>query len=63
LVFRAYIDVETAEALGIGYARKGMMRGRVAIPIRKEDGTLVGYCGFSADADPFLKLPTNFAVS
>ncbi len=57
------IDVETAELLGIGYAKKGMMRGRVAIPIREEDGTLVGYCGFSADADPPLKLPKNLGVS
>jgi DNA primase len=57
------IDVETAATLGIGYAKKGMMRGRVAIPIREEDGTLVGYCGFSADADPPLKLPKNFGES
>jgi DNA primase len=57
------IGVETAKSLGIGYAKKGMMRGRVAIPIREEDGTLVGYCGFSADADPPLKLPKNLGMS
>jgi DNA primase len=57
------IDADIAESLGIGYAKKGMMRGRVAIPIREEDGTLVGYCGFSDSADPPLKLPKNFDVS
>ncbi len=57
------IGVKTAKSLGIGYAKKGMMRGRVAIPIREEDGTLVGYCGFSADADPPLKLPKNLGMS
>jgi len=57
------IDADSAETLGIGYAKKGIMRGRVAIPIREEDGTLVGYCGFSAKADPPLKLPKNFDVS
>jgi|SRR5947209_4473094 len=38
-------DAETAEALGIGYAGKGLMRGTIAVPIRLEDGTLVGYIG------------------
>jgi hypothetical protein len=30
---------------GIGYAGKGLMRGTIAVPIRLEDGTLVGYIG------------------
>jgi DNA primase len=51
------IDAETAEWIGIGYAKKGMMRGRVAIPIRTDEGTLVGYCGYAEDADPRLKFP------
>ncbi len=51
------IEKDIAEKLGIGYAKKGIMRGRVAIPLRTDDGTLVGYCGFSADADPLLKFP------
>jgi DNA primase len=38
-------DAETAQALGIGYAGKGLMRGTIAVPIRLEDGTLVGYIG------------------
>jgi len=38
---------EVADALGIGYAPRGMMRGKVAIPIRTEDGTLAGYIGIT----------------
>lgn len=38
-------DDITAQALGVGYAPKGMMRGHIAIPIRLEDGTLAGYLG------------------
>jgi len=53
------IDAETAERIGIGYAKKGMMRGRVAIPIRTDEGTLVGYCGYADDANPRLKLPQD----
>ncbi|HEV7514510.1 MAG TPA: CHC2 zinc finger domain-containing protein [Candidatus Acidoferrum sp.] len=40
-------DAEIAEALGIGYASKGLMRGTIAVPIRLEDGTLVGYIGLT----------------
>jgi hypothetical protein len=36
---------ETAEALGIGYAPKGMMKGYFAIPIRLPTGELTGYIG------------------
>ena len=32
-------DQETAAALGIGYAPKGLMRGTVAVPVRLPDGT------------------------
>jgi hypothetical protein len=51
------VDAETTQQIGIGYAKKGMMQGRVAIPLRTDDGTLVGYCGYAEDADPRLKLP------
>ena len=40
-------DPETAQALGIGYAGKGLMRGTIAVPIRLENGTLVGYIGLT----------------
>jgi hypothetical protein len=33
---------DSAEALGIGYAPKGMMKGYVAIPIRLPTGGLTG---------------------
>jgi DNA primase len=51
------IDPKAAEALGIGYAKKGIMRGRVAIPLRSHEGVLAGYCGYTAEGDPPLKLP------
>ena len=57
------IDPQAAERVGIGYAKKGMMRGRVAIPIRRDDGTLVGYCGYAVDADPILKFPKQLIAS
>jgi DNA primase len=53
------LDEKTAEALGIGYAKKGIMRGRVAIPLRRHDGTLVGYCGYAPSSDLPLKFPSN----
>lgn len=49
------LDAQTAQALGIGYAPKGMMRGTVAIPIRLEDGTLAGYIGITE-----AKLPSKW---
>lgn len=51
-------DQETAEALGIGYASKGMMRGTVAVPIRLPDGTLAGYIGITE-----AKLPARFHLT
>lgn len=38
-------DMEIAQAVGIGYAPKGTLKGTVAIPIRLPDGTLIGYAG------------------
>jgi DNA primase len=57
------IDVDVAKCLGIGYAKKGIMRGRVAIPLRTEEGTLLGYCGFAEEGDPPLKFPKNLVGS
>lgn len=52
---------EVCDALGIGYASKGMMRGRVAFPLRLPDGTLVGYAGLATSGDqaPLMLLPSN----
>lgn len=51
------LDTDTAIVLGIGYAKKGMMRGRVAVPIRLEDGKLVGYIGITE-----AKLPNSWQL-
>lgn len=44
-VSAAGFDPEEAAQLGIGYAGKGLMRGTVAVPIRDDTGTLLGYIG------------------
>ena len=49
---------ETAEALGVGYAAKGMMKGYVAIPIRLPTGELTGYIEITE-----AKLPKEFHLS
>lgn len=51
-------DPETAQALGIGYASKGILRGTVAVPIRLEDGSLAGYIGITE-----AKLPPKFHLT
>lgn len=51
------------EALGAGYAPRGTMRGRILIPLRLPDGSLVGYMAIATDAEqsPLLKFPDNLA--
>jgi hypothetical protein len=46
------IESTTAEALGIGYASKGMMKGYVGVPIRLPTGELTGYIGITAGKAP-----------
>jgi hypothetical protein len=55
------LSVAACEALGAGYAPKGVMTGRIAIPLRLSDGTLVGYFGIATNEDqvPLLKFPQN----
>ncbi len=48
-------DEATAQALGIGFAPKGLLRGLVAVPIRLSDGTLCGYIGIQE-----AKLPSKW---
>jgi DNA primase len=49
---------DVCEAVGIGYASKGLMRTHVAIPIRMPDGVLVGYIGVkAAQLPPKWRLP------
>jgi hypothetical protein len=52
------IASDTAEALGIGYAPKGMMKGYVAVPIRLPTGELTGYIGITEG-----KVPKEFHLS
>ena len=48
---------ETCQAFGAGYAPKGIMRGRLAIPIHDWGGALVAYCGRAVeDESPTLIL-------
>lgn len=49
------IEPEDAKRLGIGYAPRGILKGTVAVPIRLEDGTLVGYVGATE-----LRLPPEW---
>ncbi|MEM6931973.1 MAG: CHC2 zinc finger domain-containing protein [Pseudomonadota bacterium] len=38
-------EADDAQALGIGYAPRGVLRGTVAVPIRNDDGSIAGYIG------------------
>jgi len=40
-------DLETAKALGIGYAPRGVMKGNVAVPLYTHEGKLAGYIGIT----------------
>ncbi len=42
---------ETVNVFGVGYCPRGLMRGRVAIPIRNERGELVAYAGRAVTED------------
>ena len=59
----------TVEHFGLGYCSKGMMKGRIAIPIHNEKGELVAYwrpgavdAGL-AETEGKYKLPPNFVKS
>lgn len=49
---------ETAQALGIGFSPRGFHRGRVALPMRTADGTLIGY--ISIEANTSVQLPPKW---
>jgi DNA primase len=55
----------TATDFGIGlYSGRGIMHGRLAIPIHDEQGRLVAYCGRSViAADPRYRFPASFRKS
>jgi hypothetical protein len=55
------VSLETAQAFGAGYAPKGIMRGRLAIPIHDRAGKLLAYCGRTVrDESPILNFPNGF---
>jgi len=56
------ISPETCIHFGAGYAPKGIMRGRLAIPIHDAAGTLIAYCGYAlAGESPTLSFPNGFS--
>jgi DNA primase len=55
------LSKETCEHFGAGYAPKGIMRGRLAIPIHDAEGKLLAYCGRAVKGEePTLTFPKGF---
>lgn len=61
------LEPETIEAFGLGYASRGIMQGRICIPIHDEGGNLVAYAGRWVGPDETIpegedkyKLPPGF---
>ena len=59
------IREETVEQFGMGYCNKGIMKGRIAIPIHDHQGQLVAYAGLAvsqeqAEEEGSYKFPKNF---
>lgn len=54
---------EVCKTLGWGYAKKGTMRGRFLVALRRDDGRLVGYLGIATTAEmiPLLQFPANLS--
>lgn len=55
------LSKQTCEHFGAGYAPKGIMRGRLAIPIHDADGKLLAYCGRAVRGEePIFIFPKGF---
>jgi len=55
------LNEQTCTDFGAGYAPKGIMRGRLAIPIHDGSGTLIAYCGRALKGEePKLIFPKDF---
>ena len=58
------LEKETIKVFGLGYCPRGLMKGRIAIPIHNENGELVAYAGrYPGDppeGEPKYKLPPKF---
>jgi DNA primase len=59
------IQPDTARTFGAGFYRgRGLLQGRVVIPIRNENNELLAYAGRSVDgAEPKYRFPTGFRKS
>ncbi len=58
------LEKETIKEFGLGLCQKGLMKGRIAIPIHNENGELVAYGGRypeePPEGEPKYKLPPKF---
>jgi DNA primase len=60
-VQRLGVSPETCAQFGAGFAPKGIMRGRLAIPIHDHIGMLLAYCGRAVNEEsPSLIFPNGF---
>lgn len=50
------ISAETAALFGAGYAPKGVLRGRLAVPVCSRDGKLLAYCGIAVEKEQSPRL-------
>jgi DNA primase len=59
------VPLRTARTFGLGfYAGKGLLRGRIVIPIHNEAGELVAYAGRAIDGEePKYRFPAGFRKS
>lgn len=58
------LSPQTCQEFGAGYAPKGVMRGRLAIPVHDYQGVLVAYCGRAVRGEsPELLFPNGFDPS
>jgi DNA primase len=56
------LDAETIESFGAGYCSKGLLKGRLAVPIHGSEGELLAYAGLAIeeDATPRYLFPPKF---
>jgi DNA primase len=62
----AGIPPTVAKAWGVGWCSRGLLRGRIAFPIRRADGTVMAYVGLSPkaeEAEGRWKFPSGFQRS
>jgi DNA primase len=58
------ISPETLQAFSAGYASTGLLRGRLALPMRDTQGKILGFCGRALDGkEPHYIFPKNFQPS